>query len=786
MRKLIYLIIAFCCLFFSSSAQETDLKTFPLTDVKLGESAFKNAQETDLKYILALNPNRLLAPFLKEAGIKTEFKNYENWENTGLNGHIGGHYLSALSLMYASTGNIELKNRLNYMLTELEKCQLKNGNGYIGGVPGGKKTWEEIANGKIDASGFSLNKKWVPLYNIHKTFAGLYDAWIITKNEKAKEMLLKMCDWFLGVCNSLTDAQLQQMLVSEHGGINQVYANVYVQTKNQKYLDFAKRFSHLKTLNPLLHSKDELNGLHANMQIPKVIGFAEIGKAANDKSWINAANFFWNSVTQNRSISIGGNSVREHFNPASDFSSMIESREGPETCNSYNMLKLTKSLFLNNPKSNYIDYYERTLYNHILSSQHPDGGFVYFTPIRPAHYRVYSKPQDAFWCCVGSGIENHAKYAELIYAHDNKNLYINLFIPSTLNWEEKGIKLNQKTTLPYSEKSNFTLETKKNKQFKINIRYPSWVKEGALGLMINGKKFPFKINENNYLVIDRKWKNGDKIELDLPMETKAEFLPDGSDWVSFIKGPIVLAASVSEDNLTGLYADNTRMAHIANGPLVPIQDAPLIYGEKSNLTSAVKSIDKNAFSHSISDLIYQDKYKNLKLVPFYTIHNARYMLYWPYTKTENLANKVNEIKNWEEKMLALDLNTIDFVKCGEQQPESDHNFKGEKTNTGIFKDLQFRNGNDWFSYDFKNKELASKTIMLTLYGADKNKSFDVFANDILVSSIKLDGKDGDQFVDKYFPLPTALINQNPEKIIVKFIATKGLAIAGIYEIRLMK
>jgi DUF1680 family protein len=786
MRKLVYLIIPFCCNFLFLSAQEIELKAFPLTDVKLAESAFKNAQETNLKYILELNPDRLLAPFLKEAGIKTEFKNYENWENTGLNGHIGGHYLSALSLMYASTGNAEIKNRLDYMLAELEKCQLKNGNGYIGSVPGGGKTWEEITNGKIDASGFSLNRKWVPLYNIHKTFAGLFDTWTITKNEKAREMLLKMCDWFLGVCNPLTDAQLQQMLVSEHGGINEVYANVYAQTKNQKYLDFAKRFSHLKTLDPLLKEKDELNGLHANMQIPKVIGFAEIGKGTQDKTWTNAADFFWASVTQNRSISIGGNSVREHFNPTNNFSSMVESREGPETCNSYNMLKLTKILFLNNPKSSYINYYERTLYNHILSSQHPNGGFVYFTPIRPAHYRVYSKPQDSFWCCVGSGIENHAKYAELIYAHDDENLYVNLFIPSTLNWEEEGVKLTQNTTLPFSEKSEFNIETKKSKQFKINIRYPSWVKEGALGLMVNGKIFPLIINENNYLVIDRKWKNGDKIELELPMETKAEFLPDGSDWVSFVKGPIVLAASVSEDNLTGLFANNSRMAHIASGPLVPVQDSPLIYGDKNNLTNAVKLIDKNDFSYSISDLIYQDKYKNLKLVPFYTIHNARYMLYWPYTKTENLANKVDEIKKWEEKILALDLNTVDFVKCGEQQPESDHNFKGEKTTTGIFKDLQFRNGNAWFSYDFRNKDLAAKTIKLTWYGAEKNKNFEVFANDILVTNIKLDGKNGDQFIDKNYPIPTFLLNQNPVKITVKLVATDGLGIAGIYEIRLMK
>ncbi|RYG08960.1 MAG: glycosyl hydrolase, partial [Chitinophagaceae bacterium] len=376
------------------------LQAFNLSDVRLLNGPFKAAQQTDLIYMLSLDADRLLAPYLKEAGLPKKAENYGNWENTGLDGHTAGHYLSALSLMLASTGDVKVKKRIDYVLSELEKCQVKNGNGYLGGVPSGKAMWEQIKKGDIKASSFSLNDRWVPLYNIHKIYSGLYDAYSITGNQKAKKMLVKLSDWCIDLVANLTDAQVQTMLKSEHGGLNEVFANVAVITGDQKYMKLARRFSDLAILNPLLNQKDALNGLHANTQIPKVTGFERIAKINRDTSWGNAAAFFWKTVVNNRTISIGGNSVREHFNAANNFSEMVDSREGPETCNSYNMLKLTKQLFLAKGGANYIDYYERTLYNHILSSQSQAGGFVYFTPIRPGHYRVYSNAQESFWCCV--------------------------------------------------------------------------------------------------------------------------------------------------------------------------------------------------------------------------------------------------------------------------------------------------------------------------------------------------------------------------------------------------
>lgn len=766
--------------------QSVQLQSFPLSSVRLLESPFKAAQETDMKYILSLDADRLLVPYLREAGLESNSKSYANWENTGLDGHIGGHYLSALSDMYAATGNEQIKARLDYMLNSLEKCQQKNGNGYIGGVPGSKALWEEIAEGKIDAGSFSLNKKWVPWYNIHKVYAGLVDAYTLTGNEKAKKMLIQLSDWCLNLTAKLSDDQIQQMLRSEHGGMNEVFADVAAITGDKKYLTLAQKFSHKTILDPLLKNTDALNGIHANTQIPKVIGFMRVAEVSGNKDWANAADFFWNTVVNNRTISIGGNSVREHFNPSTDFSSMLESREGPETCNSYNMLKLSKHLFLADPSSKYMDYYERTTYNHILSSQHPEGGFVYFTPIRPRHYRVYSEAQHSFWCCVGSGLENHGKYGELIYAHDKQNLYVNLFIPSTLNWKEKGISLTQNTKFPFEEQSSITLTLKKSQKFAIKFRYPSWVADGKMKIRVNNKEIALEKDSNYYVSIERKWKTGDVISIILPMHNKTEQLPDKSAWVSFVHGPIVLAAVTDTTELKGLRADDSRMGHIANGPIYPIEDAPLLVSNNTDLAASLTSVANKPFTFSASDLIYQEKYKNLQLVPFFQIHDARYMLYWPFTTQEKLPEIQKAMKEREEAQMKLEALTVDMVTAGEQQPESDHNFKGEKTDTGIYKERHYRNGQGFFSYDLKNSLLEARKLRITYFGADKNRNFDVLVNGVLVASMNMDGSEGNQFIDKTIELPTTILNGKPKTLQVQFKAKPNSAITGIYEVRLLK
>jgi DUF1680 family protein len=786
MIKNIIVILLFKAFQLTAQAQQK-VELFPLTAIKLQDELFLKAQQNNLKYILALNPDKLLAPFLKEAGLTPKALMYGSWESKGLGGQTGGHYLSSLSLMYAATKDQELKKRLDYMIDELNVCQQKNANGYVGGVPDGMAMWADVAAGKLEVSNSTLNKKWVPWYNMHKLYAGLIDAWQITGNTKAKLILIKLADWCLATTSKLSDEQMQYMLRCEHGGMNEVLAQVAYITKDEKYLKLAKRFSHHFILDPLLLAKDELTGLHANTQIPKVIGFMRIGELTNNQDWKNAADFFWQTVVKNRSVSIGGNSVKEHFNNTNDFSALMHHKDGPETCNSYNMLKLTEHLFQEHPQGNYVDYYERTTYNHILASQHPEhGGLVYLTPLRAQHYRVYSKAELAFWCCVGSGIENHAKYGEMIYAHQQDDLYVNLFIASTLNWKEKELTLKQETRFPFEETSSLKLEIKKPKTFTVYIRKPAWIKDGQMKIWVNNKAINLKVNKNSYYAIKRNWKNKDEIRCTLPMETRVESLPDQSSWVSFVHGPIVLASPTTTADLQGLVADEARKAHIANGPIYSIADAPVILSESTQFKPDLEIIDKKKLIFSASKYIYQDKYKKLQLIPFFKLHDARYMIYWPVSSLQKMDENTKKWLADERNVLPLETSTIDYITPGEQQSEVDHGFEGEQTENGLFIDRHFRAAKNWFSYELKNINNAAKKLRITYYGAEVVKGFSIYINEKLIKQIVLDGNKGDKFFDEDYILPANLNGLTDEILKVQFTSDGNNSTAKIFSIRLLK
>ena len=704
------------------------MQPFALQDVKLTKGPFKNAQEVDLKYILALNPDKLLAPYRIDAGLPLKAERYGNWESYGLDGHIGGHYLSALAMMYASTGNAEMKNRLQYMVSELAKCQAKNGNGYVGGIPNGKVFWERIRKGDIDGSTFGLNNTWVPLYNIHKLFAGLRDTYQIANNQQAKQVLVALGDWFLELIKPLNDEQIQQVLRTEHGGMNEVLADLFIITKDKKYLDAAERISHKNILNPLIAKQDKLTGLHANTQIPKVIGFEKIAQLTNNTSWSGAAQYFWQNVSQTRSVAFGGNSVREHFNPTTDFKRMLESNQGPETCNSFNMLRLSMALFLDKSDVSYLDFYERTLYNHILSSQHPEkGGFVYFTPIRPNHYRVYSQPETSMWCCVGSGIENHTKYGELIYSHNSKDVHVNLFIPSELNWKEKGIQITQNTDFPHKNSSDLVLKLAKNQTFSLNIRYPKWA--GNAKVKVNGKVQNMSAKPSEYIMLNRNWKNGDKISVEFEMKTRLEYLPDGSNWAAFVRGPIVLAAKTSTEDLKGLFADDSRMGHETRGRLFPINKAYALVDEPKNYLSKLKPIDNLNFTLD-----------SLRLQPFYELHDARYQMYFQtFTKSEFENQKAFQ-KQQEEASLAIEARTIDKINCGEQQPEVDHQYKGEQSNSGYDDEKFWRNTRSYISYQLQNKNNVGKYLEISILDDFKTENLEISINGNVVEILSIENK----------------------------------------------
>ena len=778
--KILLLLPIFLVIATSAEAQLPDkVKCFPVSQVRLTESPFKHAQDLDICYLLGLDPDRLLAPYRKEAGLPPKAPNYGNWENSGLDGHIGGHYLSALSYMYAATDNQEIKERLDYMLDELEDCQEASRDGYLCGVPGGRNMWEEISHGDIRASRFDLNGKWVPLYNIHKIYAGLRDAYIQTGNRKAKKMLIKLTDWILRLTSSLNDSQIQEMLNSEHGGLNEIFADVAHITGDNRYLKLAHRFSHQEILQPLLKHQDLLTGMHANTQIPKIIGFKRIADVEGNRDWNDAARYFWETVVERRSISIGGNSVREHFNPADDFSSMLSNEQGPETCNTYNMLRLTKMLYETSADVKLVDYYERALYNHILSSQNPvQGGFVYFTPMRPGHYRVYSQPQTSFWCCVGSGLENHAKYGEMIYGYNDKTLYVNLFIPSTLQWG--NTEITQQTLFPEEEGTTITIRPRNGKKkFTLCLRLPGWTKQEELHLSVND--IPQKIMvKNGYIYLTRTWSKNDKVRLSMPMHLYTVGLPDKSPNYSFLYGPIVLAAQLGKQGQDDLFADDSRGGHIANGKRLPLQNMPVIIGDTSHILSHIKKDGDKPLTFKLTG-IYPEKYDGMILQPFYRLYECRYMVYWPILSEKELQTHISLLTEKEKRRAALDSITTDKVICGEQQPENDHFISMEKSRIGDDEGSHWRETNNWFSYRMKTGEKSANKVYI-LFRPE-------FRRD---ARIEINGKEVGKLTDRRqlsdvsvaeFDIPEPLRSQN--ELTVKICKGNEKVTPHIYEIRLI-
>ncbi|MFD0836720.1 beta-L-arabinofuranosidase domain-containing protein [Mariniflexile aquimaris] len=769
--------------FFSVKAQQR-VDLFPLEAVSVTSGVFKQAAETDFNYIQQLDPDRLLAPYLREAGLKPKAPSYTNWENTGLDGHTLGHYLSALSMYFASTKDKKAETLIDYVLSELKSVQKANGNGYIGGIPKSDDLWNEVKAGKITAGSFSLNDRWVPLYNIHKAFAGLKDAWIHARKSEAKNMLIPMTDWFVNVTENLSEAQVQDMLRSEHGGLNEVFAEVHHITGDSKYLELAKRFSERALLNPLAVNEDILTGMHANTQIPKFIGFERINQMEAAKTYHDAALNFYNNIVNHRSLSIGGNSVREHFNPIDDFSSVLSSEQGPETCNTYNMLKLSKMFFEGSADAGYIDFYERGLYNHILSSQNPNGGFVYFTPMRPGHYRVYSQPETSFWCCVGSGMENHTKYNELIYAKTDDALYVNLFVPSTVKWKEKSAILTQQTNFPEDPKTVLIWTGQRKTKTTIMLRYPSWVKKGTLKVSINGESQEINAKPGTYIVLNRKWTNGDRIEMQLPMQLSLEEIQDNSGYVSVKYGPIVLAAKTGTDNQDGLFADDSRGGHIANGPFLPIDEAPIFLAENSNnILKNIKPILGYPLKFSASAVLYPDKYKNVFLQPFYTIHEKRYSIYFKVESQDGLAEMQRNLIEKQKAESHLVSITLDYVASGEQQPEADHDIKSEKSNSGLHQNRHWRDATGWFSYNLKNKENRAKTIRVTYFGKDAGRKFKILVNGVEIAAVELNGSKGETFFDVDYSLPESVVDK--DVLTVRFEADKNSSTAGVYGVRLI-
>lgn len=788
--KKTFTILLFICAATGINAQDKLYPNgFPLSQITLLEGPLKHARDLNIETLLKYDCDRLMAPYRKEAGLTPKAKCYPNWD--GLDGHVGGHYLTAMAIN-AATGNEECRKRMEYIISEIAECAEANcknhpqwGVGYMGGMPNSQNIW----NGFKDGDFRVYSGSWAPFYNLHKMYAGLRDAWLYCGNEQAKSLFLQFCNWAIHITSGLSDEQMERMLGNEHGGMNEVLADAYAITHEQKYLDCAKRFSHKRLFTPMSQRQDCLDNMHANTQVPKVIGFERISELSGNEDYHVASSFFWDIVTGERSLAFGGNSRREHF-PAKDACmDFINDIDGPESCNTNNMLKLTEDLHRRNPEARYADYYELATFNHILSTQHPEhGGYVYFTPARPRHYRNYSAPNEAMWCCVGTGMENHGKYGQFIYTHAGDALFVNLYAASQLDWKERGITLRQETAFPYSENSTITIAEGKG-TFNLMVRYPGWVHPGEFKVSVNGKPADIITGPSSYVSINRKWKKGDVVNINFPMHSSLRYLPNEPQYVALMHGPILLGMKTGTESMASLIADDSRFGQYAGGPKQPIDKAPiLINNDIASIPSQLTPVSGKPLHFTLSTRT-ENKIEG-ELQPFFEIHDSRYMIYWLALTEGSYKQYIDNIAKQEQERQALEASTVDKVQPGEQQPETDHQMETDESYTGNTNNVFYRDARNghYFSYLMQTDGLTNLKLRLKYWGVGEWKSheFDIYIDDVLLRSINNTGKYRiSEFKAETYDIPATLL-QDKKQVRVKFVAKPNKQIGEIYEVRLIK
>ena len=765
---------------------------FPLGDITLLDGPLKHARDLNVQVLLKYDCDRMLAPYRKEAGLQPRKPSYPNWD--GLDGHVVGHYLSALSIN-AATGNEECRKRMEYMISELQLVLDANNqrheawcHNYIGGVPNSAKMWTAFSKGDFGP----YFGTWAPFYNIHKMYAGLRDAWLYCGNEQAKNLFLKFCDWAVDITRDLNDEQMEKMLGNEHGGMNEVLADAYAITGEQKYLDCARRFSHRMLLVPLENGKDCLDNMHANTQIPKVIGYQRIAELAHDVQYHNASEYFWEIVTRQRSLALGGNSRREHFPTKENCIDYINDIDGPESCNTYNMLKLTEDLNRVKPNGMYGDFYETAMFNHILSAQHPQhGGYVYFTPARPRHYRNYSAPNEAMWCCVGTGMEDHGKYGQFVWTHDkgvkaeNDALYVNLFVASELNWKDRKMVIRQQTAFPYAESS--VVEVAKGKgTFILKVRKPSWCENFTVkGVGFDADSY----EENGFVCMKRKWKKGDQVKISMPMHAYIKPMINVPQYVAIMYGPILLGMKTGTEDMRGLIADDSRFGQYAGGKKLALDEAPILLPKHlDDIAKDLKPVPGKPLHFKLATRM--ENAIDGELQPFFEIHDSRYMMYWLALGENDYKAYMQKLADEEKARQALEARTVDKVNPGEQQPETDHNMEADVTERGNTEGVFFRDARDghFFSYLMQTKGETNLSLQLKFWGQDewRTSEFDIYVNDKLLCSVNNSHRwRTTQFKTVDYAIPSEFVKGKKE-IRVKFVAHKGKQVGQIYGVRLVK
>ena len=839
MKKL--LLATIVTLSVSGSIAQTELypNHFDLEEVTLLDSPFKTAMDVNNQMLLQYDVDRLLTPYVRQSGLSSttdtqsnyykwdvNHPSFDNWGNSSFNldGHVGGHYLSALALAYAANTDEIVKNamkeRMDYMLKVMKDCQdaydkdTKGLYGFIGGQPI-TGVWRTLFNGTI--TDFQNKGGWVPFYCQHKILAGLRDAYLYGNSAEAKEMFRKLADWSVNVVSKLSDANMEAMLNIEHGGMNESLLDAYQLFGDSKYLAAAKRYSHKTMLNGMQSLNTSfLDGRHANTQVPKYIGFERIYEQDNAATaYKTAADNFWKDVANNRTVCIGGNSVNEHFLSVGNSNRYIDQLDGPESCNTNNMLKLSEMISDRTHDARYADFYEYAMWNHILSTQDPQtGGYVYFTTLRPQGYRIYSQVNKAMWCCVGTGMENHSKYGHFIYTRDGNNtLYVNLFTASKLQNEDFAI--TQETNYPYEQQTKLTVG--KSGTYSIAIRHPWWTTKD-FAISINGSAADVssaKQGTASYVTINRTWSEGDVITVNLPMELRYMECPNYNDYIAFAYGPILLGAqttavSADESAKNGLvyevlqneYAGEGRMDH-APGSMATTMNltkAPLLIGNRADVLGRIKAKELGKLTFEIDASRPEATtyaWDKLELRPFYLIHHARYMCYWYQQTSEAYAN--SDMAKNEALAEQLKARTLDFVAPGEQQSEAGHEYAYSSESTvGNYNSETYRDArqNGYIQYSLFNPEgiKDSLSIMCRFTTADQGRKATLTLDGKLVADITIPssvkGADANGFYNIEYPIPSEMAidaNGNAKtKFVVRLTASSTTLCPGLYYMRLMR
>ncbi|THD78529.1 MAG: glycoside hydrolase family 127 protein [Phenylobacterium sp.] len=740
---------------------------FPLGAVRLTPSIWADAVAANRRYLLSLDPDRLLHNFRAGAGLAPKGELYGGWEARGIAGHTLGHHLSALSLLHAQTGDAACKARAAYIVSELAACQSAHGDGYVGGttverdgrILDGKVVYEELRRHDVHAGPFDLNGGWVPLYTWHKVHQGLLDADALCGDRRALKVLVGMSDYLVGVLSDLSDAEVQTVLSCEHGGLNEAFAETYQRTGDARYLALARRLHDNSVLDALEAGRNELEGKHANTQIPKVIGLARLYEVTGEPRYARAARFFWSQVTGQHSYVIGGNSEREHFQAPGVISQSLTDRTC-EGCNSYNMLKLTRRLYAWEPKAAWFDWYERTHLNHTMAQQRPsDGMFTYMTPMLAGSARQFSTPTESFWCCMGSGMESHAKHGDSIYWRAGDRLFVNLFIPSILDWSETGARIALETGYPASETVRLNIARAPRGPMELALRLPAW--SAGPRLSVNGAPVPITA-EDGYAIVRRRWRDGDLVELTLPMPLRMEPTPDNPDVVAFLSGPLVLAADL--------------------GPATRPLAAPAPAFVTEDLKGALRPAGG---AHLYKSVGMQPG--ELTLRPFFGQYDRRTAIYFPRLSEAAWRTRADVFAAEQVRLKALDVRTVDVIHPGEAASEQAHGFGANQSDVTSYAGRAAREAwwgaGHWIEWDMAVRPDRPMTLQALYWGEEVDKDFEILIDG---QSLAIEARKGNpvrEFVTRDYPVPPAW-TRGRRRVRVR-VLTHG-SDATVYECRMLQ